>query len=192
MNKIAIFGGSFDPVHKAHADMAKETLKISGIEKIIFVPAYIPPHKTSQFANVDDRIAMLRLAVNNIEKTEISFFEAEKQEAVYSYMTLDYFRSLYPGSEILMLIGSDSLRDLHTWKNIDYLVYNYRFIAAKRPKVVIGKNEKYADRCIFLDVPMQDISSTQIRKLLKEKDETVKDLLDKNVYDYIKKRGLYK
>ncbi|MCL1971933.1 MAG: nicotinate (nicotinamide) nucleotide adenylyltransferase [Endomicrobia bacterium] len=192
MNKIAVFGGSFDPVHKAHAEMAKETLKIHGIEKIIFVPAYIPPHKTKQFANIDDRIAMLRLAVNNIEKTEISFFEAEKQEAVYSYQTLDYFRTLYPDSEILMLIGSDSLRDLHTWKNIDYLVSNYRFIVAKRPDVVIGKNEKYAGRCIFLDVPIQNISSTQIRKLLEKNDEMVKDMLDKNVYEYIKKRGLYK
>ncbi|MCL2145174.1 MAG: nicotinate (nicotinamide) nucleotide adenylyltransferase [Endomicrobia bacterium] len=192
MNKIVIFGGSFDPVHKAHIDMAKETLKLQGVGKVIFVPAYIPAHKTSQFADINDRIAMLKLAVNNIEKTEISFFEAEKQDIVYSYQTLDYFKSLYPDNEILMLIGSDSLKDLPTWKNIEYLASQYKFIVAKRPGSVIEKGTKFLDRCIFPDIPAKDISSTLIRKLLKENDEQVKELLDGNVYDYIKARGLYK
>ena len=192
MNKIVIFGGSFDPVHKAHIDMAKETLKLQGVGKVIFVPAYIPAHKTNQFADINDRIAMLKLAVNNIEKTEISFFEAEKQDIVYSYQTLDYFKSLYPDDEILMLIGSDSLKDLPTWKNVEYLASQYKFIVAKRPGSVIEKGTKFLDRCIFPDIPVKDISSTQIRKLLKENDEQVKELLDGNVYDYIKARGLYK
>jgi nicotinate-nucleotide adenylyltransferase len=192
MNKIVVFGGSFDPVHKAHTEMAKEALKIKGVEKAVFVPAYTPVHKTKQFADINDRVAMLKLAVKSVRKAEISFFEMEKQAVVYSYQTLDYFKSIYPDKEILMLIGSDSLKELPSWKNIDYLASNYRFIVAKRPEIIIDENTKYVDRCVFLDMPASGASSTRIRRLLEKGGEEVKEMLDQKVYEYIKEYGLYK
>lgn len=188
----AVFGGSFDPVHNAHADIANEALKIPGVKKIIFVPAYAPPHKTKQFADIDDRLAMLKLAVKKIKKAEISFFEVEKQETVYSYQTLDYFKSLYPDDEIMMIIGSDSLEELDTWKNVSYLTSNYSFIVAKRPGVIIDSSTKYLDKCVFIDVTMKNISSTDIRELVKRDIEEARPLLDKDVFEYIREHGLYK
>lgn len=192
MDKIAVFGGTFDPVHIAHTDIAKEALKMANIKKVVFVPAYTPAHKEKQFADIKDRMAMLKLAINNIKRTEISFFEVEKQGVVFSYQTLDYFKSLYPKNEIVMIIGSDSLKELDSWKNAPYLIKTYRFLVAKRPGITIDNNLKYLDRCIFMDVFMKDISSTQIRELIKNGDEKVQEFLNRNVYEYIKEYGLYK
>jgi nicotinate-nucleotide adenylyltransferase len=192
MHKIAIFGGSFDPVHKSHIQTAELIFKSFDLKKMIFVIAYTPPHKTKQYAYIEDRISMLKLAARNMQKIEISLYEARKLEMVYSYQTLDYFSSLYPEDEIYMIIGSDSLLDLPTWRNIDYMAGRYKFIVAKRPGFEINKNVKYLDRCIFIDKETENISSTEIRRLVKEDYKKAALLLDKKVYNHIIKNGLYK
>jgi nicotinate-nucleotide adenylyltransferase len=192
MPKIAIFGGSFDPIHKAHIQTAKLAFKSLNLKKMIFVIAYAPPHKTKQYAYIEDRITMLKLAAGNMQKTEISFYEVRKLGTVYSYQTLDYFNSLYAEDEIYMVIGSDSLLDLPTWKNIDYIAGRYKFIVAKRSGFEVNKNVKYLDRCIFIDKETKDISSTEIRRLVKEDYKKATSLLDKKVYNYIIQNGLYK
>ncbi|MCA6079603.1 MAG: nicotinate (nicotinamide) nucleotide adenylyltransferase [Endomicrobium sp.] len=192
MDKIAIFGGSFDPVHKSHIQIAKLAFKSLDLKKLIFVIAYTPPHKIKQYAHIKDRISMLKLAAGNIQKAEISLYEAQKLETVYSYQTLDYFQNLHPADEIYMVIGSDSLLDLPTWKNIDYLASRYKFIVAKRSGIEINKNVKYLDRCVFIDKGIEDISSTIIRKLIKEEHKKAAPLLSEKVYNYIIQNGLYK
>jgi nicotinate-nucleotide adenylyltransferase len=192
MHKIAIFGGSFDPVHKSHIQTAELTLKSFDLKKMVFVIAYTPPHKTKQYAYIEDRISMLKLAARNMQKTEISLYEVQKLELVYSYQTLDYFSSLYHKDEIYMVIGSDSLLDLSTWKNIDYMASRYKFIVAKRPGFEVDKNVKYLDRCVFIDKETEDISSTEVRRLVKEDYKKAAALLDKKVYSYIIQNGLYK
>jgi nicotinate-nucleotide adenylyltransferase len=192
MHKIAIFGGSFDPVHKSHIQIAKLAFKSFNFKKMIFVIARIPPHKTKQYAYIEDRISMLKLAVRNMQKTEISLYETQKLETVYSYQTLDYFNKLYIEDEICMVVGSDSLLDFPTWKNIDYVADRYKFIVAKRPGFEVNKNIKYLDRCIFINKGTENISSTEIRRLVKEDYKKAASLLDKKVYNYIIKNGLYK
>ncbi|MDR0800185.1 MAG: nicotinate (nicotinamide) nucleotide adenylyltransferase [Endomicrobium sp.] len=192
MNKIAIFGGSFDPVHKSHIQIAELTFKSLDLKKLVFVIAYTPPHKIKQYAHIEDRISMLKLAAGNIQKTEISLYEVQKLETVYSYQTLDYFQSLYPADKIYMVIGSDSLLDLPTWRNIDYLANRYKFIVAKRPGIEINKNVKYLDRCVFIDKEIEDISSTKIRKMIKEEYKKAAPMLSEKVYNYIIQNRLYK
>lgn len=192
MGQIAIFGGSFDPVHNAHIQTAMLAQENFNLKKIIFVTAYTPPHKNRQYADIYDRVAMVKKAVKNMKNIEVSYFEAEKQEIVYTYQTLDYFSSLYPDDEILMIIGSDSLIELDTWKNIDYLASKYRFIVAKRPNVKISPETKYLERCLFIDTETEDISSTAIRKMLEKRDDRVLKYIDNEVYEYIIENGLYK
>jgi nicotinate-nucleotide adenylyltransferase len=192
MHKIAIFGGSFDPVHKSHIQTAEFAFKSFNFKKMIFVVARTPPHKIKQYAYIEDRISMLKLAVRNMQKTEISLYEAQKLETVYSYQTLDYFNRLYTEDEVYMVVGSDSLLDFPTWKNIDYMVDRYKFIVAKRPGFEVNKNIKYSDKCVFINKEMEDISSTEIRRLVKEDYKKAASLLDKKVYSYIIKNGLYK
>jgi len=192
VGKIAVFGGSFDPVHKSHIQIAELALKFFDLKKLIFVVAYAPPHKTRQYASVEDRISMLKLVTCNMQKTSISCYEAQKQESVYSYQTLDHFQSLYSSDEIYMVIGSDSLLNLSTWKNIDYIVTHYKFIVAKRPNIRINGETKYLDRCDFIDKETEDISSEEIRKFIKLNYKRVVPLLDRKVYDYIIQNRLYR
>jgi nicotinate-nucleotide adenylyltransferase len=192
MIKIAVFGGSFDPVHKSHIQLVKFVLESYDFKKIIFVVAYAPPHKSRQYASIEDRVAMLKLATEGLPQVEISLYEASKKEVVYSYETLDYFQSLYPDDEIYMVIGSDSLLELPTWKNIDYLANRYKFMVVKRPGLEIKKDTKYLDRCIFAQNKTEDISSTEIRQLIKKDSKKAKLFLDEKVYSYIVERRLYK
>ncbi|MCL2390824.1 MAG: nicotinate (nicotinamide) nucleotide adenylyltransferase [Endomicrobia bacterium] len=193
MGKIAVFGGSFDPPHKAHIQIAKEALSSFDLKKIIFVIAYAPPHKVKLYADISDRIAMLKLALESEspEKTEIGYYEVEQGRKVYSYETLDHFKKIYPDDEIFMIIGSDSLLDLPNWKNIEYLASQYKFIVAKRPGAVIERGTKFLERCLIIDKEMRDISSTEIRDLVSKNNGLAADFTDEKVYDYIKKQKLY-
>jgi nicotinate-nucleotide adenylyltransferase len=192
MGKIAVLGGSFDPVHRSHIQIARLALESFDLKKLFFVVAYAPPHKNKQYACVKDRVSMLKLAASNMQRTEISFYEIRKRKVVYSYQTLDYFQSLYLADEIYMIIGADSFLNLSTWKNIDYLTERYKFIIAKRPGVRINERTKYLDRCVFIDKEIENISSTEIRKLMKKDCRKVADLLDDRVYKYIVRNKLYK
>ena len=192
MNKIAIFGGSFDPVHKAHRQIAKVVLQTLTLKKLIFVIAHVPPHKNRVYADIEDRIVMLRLATKDLNRIEISLYEAKQQNTVYSYQTLDYFQEIYPLYEILMVIGSDSLVDLPNWKNIDYVANKYKFIVVKRAGVYIDTNTKYFNKCIFIDKEIPDISSTLVRTYLKNDKTKVLKMLCTDVYNYIAENGLYK
>ncbi len=82
MIKIAVFGGSFDPVHKSHIQLVKFVLESYDFKKIIFVVAYAPPHKSKQYASIEDRVAMLKLANAGLPKIEISLYEASKREII--------------------------------------------------------------------------------------------------------------
>jgi nicotinate-nucleotide adenylyltransferase len=192
MGKIAVLGGSFDPIHKSHIQIARLALESFDLKKLFFVVAYAPPHKTKQYACVKDRVSMLKLVAENMQKAEVSFYEIRKRKIVYSYQTLDYFQSLYLSDEIYMVIGADSFLSLPTWKNIDYLAGRYKFIIAKRPGIKINEEAKYLDRCIFIDSEIEDISSTEIRKLIKEDYRKAAEFLDDRVYKYIVQNKLYK
>lgn len=190
MGKIAIFGGSFDPVHNAHIQMAHLSLQIKDLKKIIFTPAFSPPHKNKVLTPHIHRIEMLKTASADLEKTEINLYEIEKSGVVYSYQTLDYFQSIYHSDEIFMLIGSDSLKSLKTWAKIDYIASKYNFIVVKRGNDEIGQDLEFLSRCLIVKEAADGISSTQIRNLiLSGKDAS--PFLNKDVYKYIKENKLY-
>ena len=189
--RVAVFGGSFDPIHKAHTEIARLALAEMDLEGIIFVPAWQAPHKRGHFAKPQDRLEMLKIALNGIAKVQISLYEIDKGDKVYSYQTLDHFQFIYPNDEIFLIIGSDSLNDLPTWKNIDYLASKYRFIMAKRLGISSDERTPFYDRCLFLSREIADISSTQIRTLLNSDDKKARAFLDEKVYRYIKDHGLY-
>ncbi|MDR3330823.1 MAG: nicotinate (nicotinamide) nucleotide adenylyltransferase [Endomicrobium sp.] len=191
MSKVAIFGGSFDPVHRAHIRIAKLALESFDLRQLNFVIAYAPPHKIKQYACVEDRISMLKFAIEKLDKSEVSLYETQKRETVYSYQTLDYFQNLYPTDEICMIIGSDSLLSLPTWENIDYLASKYRFIVAKRSGIDIKKDTKYLNKCIFIDKEIENTSSTEVRKLIKEDLKKATLLLDEKVFNYISQKKIY-
>ena len=94
--KIAIFGGSFDPVHKEHIELVKAAIKTLSLDKVLIMPAFSPPHKpTKKLAKDEHRLRMCRLAFEGVEQVEISDYEIKQKGTSYTYLTCEYFHSLY-------------------------------------------------------------------------------------------------
>ena len=187
---IGVFGGSFDPVHNAHLRMAETALKEFNLDKIIFVPAYVPPHKFKLVACETDRYNMLFNVIKDIEQYEIDTYEIDSKRSVYSYKMLDYLQTKHKGDSIKMLIGADSFNNLHLWNNAEYIVKKYGAIVFPRPNIEIDNKSPYYKYCLFSKTVMDDISSTDIRKCLKDKKSILK-YVPKQVAEYIKKKNLY-
>jgi nicotinate-nucleotide adenylyltransferase len=154
--KSAIFGGSFDPVHLGHIEIVKKALKNFDIDKIIIMPNFLNPLKHSFSAPPTFRLKWLKEAFKNVKNVEISDFEISKNRPVYSIETINKFKPDY------FIIGSDNLKSLHKWKNIDEILKKTEFIVAKRGDIDKNLLNKYNIKKILdVDIP---ISSTQIRK----------------------------
>ncbi len=187
---VGVFGGSFDPIHNAHLRMAATALKEFNLDKIIFVPAYIPPHKIKLVAAEKDRYNMLFDVIKDFSEYEIDTYEIDSKKVVYSYQMLDYIKSKHESDDIKMIIGADSFNNLSLWKNTDYIVKKYGFIVFPRPNITIDVESPYYKYCKFSKYVMEDISSTDIRQYLNDKKD-ISELVPKQVADYIKRNGLY-
>jgi nicotinate-nucleotide adenylyltransferase len=135
---------------------------------------------------------MLNTALKDFPKAEISGYEISLSRAVYSYETLNYFQSKFPRSEIYSLVGSDSLANIHLWKNFRYIIQKYKFLAVKRKGTEYFDCDGYKGNCRFLKGEVDEISSTAVRKLLKDGEKNLLQFLDKEVAEYIFQNNLYK
>ena len=132
MKKIGIFGGVFNPPHNSHLNVAKEILNNQKeFEKIIFVPVG-NKYKKDEIIDAEYRYDMLKLACETDPNLEVSRLEIDQPEQFYAYQTLDEFKKKYPDYELSFIIGTDSLKTLHTWANLDYLLTNYSFLIYPR------------------------------------------------------------
>lgn len=187
---FGILGGSFDPVHNAHLQMADTALKEFCLDKIVFIPAFIPPHKLKLIASEKDRYNMLFDVIKYNKQYEIDTYEIDSKKVIYSYQMLDYLKGKHSTDSIKMIIGADSFNNLSAWKNIEYIVKNFGFIVFSRPNIKIDINSPYYKCCLFSKYIMEDISSTTIRQKLKNEEEILQ-YVPKQVYEYIKKKNLY-
>lgn len=185
--KIGIFGGSFDPVHNGHIEIAKKALRQLKLDILYFVPAFSPPHKTRKLTNAVYRKRMLQLAIKNFSKFKISDFEIKRKKKIFTYQTLKRFRKEYPSAELFFIVGSDSAVDLKNWKNVKEIMQLSKIVFAER------KGYKTESKKDFLKLEgiIADISSTDIREKTK-KHFSVKKLVPTVIEKYIKKNGLYK
>lgn len=199
MKKIAIFGGTFDPIHNGHLHIAYEALYKLNLDEIIFVPAGIPPHKTKRkLASSIFRYEMVKMATRNEKRFTVSDYEINKKDISYTYETLTYFNETYPHTQWHFLTGVDCLMELETWKNLKDIMKICKFIVFNRPGY--NKNEimerkyilekKYGNEIIFLDIPLLEISSTEIRKALRE-NRNIRYFLPEGVYNTAKELKLY-
>ena len=114
--KIAIFGGTFNPVHNEHVELVKAAIKELSLDKLFIVPTFAPPHKNVVPAPAEDRLNMLKLAFSGVDKAEISDFELKNGGKSYSYVTAEHFSGLYPEAKLYFLVGDDMLTDFKTWR----------------------------------------------------------------------------
>jgi nicotinate-nucleotide adenylyltransferase len=115
--RIAVFGGSFDPVHTEHIRLAQAAIEELGLDKLFVMPAHAPPHKPGKVLSPDnDRLEMCRLAFADNPKVTVSDYEIAKGGTSYTYLTCRHFKEVYQGAEIFWIVGTDMLRDFPTWR----------------------------------------------------------------------------
>lgn len=193
--KIGIYGGSFNPPHNMHLKMATELINQKLVDKIIFVPTGSKYPKKNLATGIE-RLEMIKLMIEDCKDLEVSDYEL-KQELVYTYQTLTYFKNLYPNDEIYFILGSDLLKELSSWKNTTYILDNFKILVTLRDEDKKEALEKIKlpnkTNIIYTNIQLDPLSSTEIRALIKRNQiESVKNKLDKKVLDYIEKKGIYK
>jgi nicotinate-nucleotide adenylyltransferase len=156
--RIAIFGGSFDPIHTAHVIVVKEALKELHIDMVIVVPTYLNPFKSSFYLDPETRFKLLEKVFKDFERVQICDYEINQQKTSYSIDTVNYLKNLYNPSKIYLIIGEDNLKTLNKWHEIDKLKELVEFVVASRK----GFESKEAKEFKNLDVNI-NISSTSLR-----------------------------
>ncbi len=189
MKRIGILGGTFNPIHIGHLMIAQRVLEKLGLDKVIFVPTCLPPHKSGRnLIDARNRLRMTRLAVRGNRHFEVSSFEVRRGGKSYSVDTVRYFRRCYPEAKLFFIIGSDHIAKLHTWKNIQEVARIVSFIAVYRPGFRAIRSQTGVKSMI---IPGVHTSSSDIRRRLVA-GKTVKHLIPENVLRYIRKHKLYR
>lgn len=197
--KVGIMGGTFDPIHNGHLILAEYARTQFGLDRILFIPAGIPPHKNKNNITPDIyRYNMTVLAINSNKHFYISSMEMEREGITYTIDTIKHLKSKYRDTDFYFLLGADSLLQIHKWRNYEELLELCNFIVAKRPDydndnldlVIERLNEQYKGHIYILDAPLIDISSTEIRDRVKN-GLSIKYLVPESVETYIYKSGLY-
>ena len=202
MRKIGLFGGSFNPIHQGHLLLAEQAREALGLEKVIFIPARMPPHKNPRaLAKEEERLRMTRLAVAANPHFQVSAVEIRRKGPSYTVDTVKKLRKRFgQATELYFLIGMDTVGELPTWKNIRGLAGLCRFIPLGRPGV---KTPRIGDlipallRTCARDIlkasirmPLLDISSSDIRDRVAA-DRSIRYLVPDSVEAYIRRRKLY-
>ncbi len=196
-----IFGGTFDPVHKGHLDLAHQLCDGGHLEQVLFLPAYVPPHKRDrEITPAHHRLAMLHLAIDEIPHFFLSEHEISAGTTVYTIDTAAHFAQCL-GDRLRLIIGMDSLRDLHKWYRASDLIQNYRLLIYRRPGYPIPSVRELQERFgesaaatlaeAMVDGPEYDVSSTEIREKVRQ-GGSVDALLPDGVAQYIHSHGLYR
>lgn len=188
--RIGIVGGTFNPIHVGHLVLAEEAREKLSLDKVIFVPAYIPPHKKDEeLVEPNDRFKMVELALRGNPDFEVSTFEIDSKTTSYSVETLKAFKQKYgEEAKLFFITGADSLGEIYSWKEIDQIFKLSQFIVANRPGYEIGNVPNGID---VVTITSLEISSSLIRKKIKE-GKSIRYLVPEPVREYIIARRLYK
>lgn len=190
--KLAMFGGSFNPLHIGHLIMAEEVRLSYGFDKIIFVPAFISPHK-AKITNVapQHRLNIVKLAIDNNPYFEAESYEIDKGGVSYTIDTVDYLYEKYePEEYISIILGDDLIDGLPTWHKMDELAAKVNIIIVSREENFLQMKSKMKWDASFLLTPNIDISSSMLRTRFKSGVDC-RYLLAERSYEYIKENGLY-
>ena len=195
MKRIGLMGGTFDPIHYGHLVTAEAACSHFDLDKVIFVPSGAPPHKSEQKVSpAVDRYLMTVMATVTNPLFEVSSFEMDKEGLSYTIDTVRHFKSIMGDCEIYFITGADAIFEIYGWKDSKELLKMCDFIAATRPGYkFFGVDQVFKediDKLHFFEVPALSISSTDIRKRVKE-NRPIKYLLPDSVATFINKAKLY-
>jgi len=213
--KIGLFGGTFNPIHLGHIKAAGIVAKKFLLDKLYFIPSYIPPHKKSvQIASPQHRLKMVELAVGPFPHFSPSSIEIDAGGKSYSILTLKKIKTQYPEARIFFLLGVDAFLEIDTWRDYENVLEQCSFIIMSRPQFRLEDAhevlcKKYSQRIVDLSnsstsvgiedsanliylvsIQALDVSSTEVRARV-IRNQCIKDLVPESVEHYIKEKGLY-
>jgi nicotinate-nucleotide adenylyltransferase len=184
LKKIGIYGGTFDPIHHGHLILARDTREVLGLEKVIFVPARIAPHKRAPFASAETRLSMLQAAVEGETGLEVDDCELRRPPPSYTIDTIEQIQKREANAEIHYLIGEDNLSGLGNWRRFDRLQKMVRFVVLDRTGAEATHGYPIVARKI-------DISATDIRKRVAS-GRSIRYLVPAKVEAIIRANNLYR
>lgn len=189
--KAGIYGGTFDPVHFGHLITTQFVKEIRRLDKVIFIPAFISPHKTDKVTSgAIDRLNMIKLAIADIPYFEYSDIEINNNVVSYTINTLEKLKNRY--DEIELIIGYDNICKFDTWKDPDKIFSLSKVVVMKRKAEEETKcKNKYMEMAEYIETPQIDISSTQIRERV-QNNLPIDFLVPERVNKYILENNLYK
>jgi nicotinate-nucleotide adenylyltransferase len=187
--RVGIFGGSFDPVHNGHIQIARSFLNSGLVQQLLILLTPLPPHKRGmEQAEYSHRFEMLKLAFDTIDHVQVSNLEKNLPQPSYTLQTIEHLQRRYPDTVFFLCIGEDSLRDFYEWHEYKKILERVNLIVAKRPGIDSSAvDPKILEKVIFINHDPVSVSSTQIR----EKNGEWMNNLPSAVVDYIKKHNLY-
>jgi len=187
--KVGILGGTFNPIHIGHLVLAEEARQKLKLDRVIFVPAYLPPHKASRgLAKAAQRYMMVKLAIKGNKYFRLSDIEIKRNGYSYTIDTLRELKKTLVKDKLYFITGSDLLDYLDDWKGLREVVKIARFVVATRPGYPLKKLPAYIST---LAIRAIDISAFRIRQAIK-KNRSIRYLVPREVYRYIERNKLYR
>ena len=190
--RIGIYGGSFNPIHKGHTNLAQAMVAQGVVDELWLLVSPLNPLKqgvSMDIADYEHRLNMAFLAVEGFDGVKASDFERHLPIPSYTINTLHELSNAYPQHQFSLVIGADNWERFPHWYHADEIIYTYNIHIYRRPNTIIDETSLPAT-VQMVDTPLYDISSTQIREAIK-KGKDVIDWIDDKVYNYIKTNGLY-
>jgi nicotinate-nucleotide adenylyltransferase len=214
--RIGVYGGTFDPIHNGHFKIAEAIVTAFRMDQMIFVPAFVPPHKRGrEISSPFHRLAMLALATAESPRLLVSTIELEAPARPYTIETLQRIQLEQPDAQLLFVMGADSFKDVTTWREYERILSEYDVIVADRPGIrsdhqivahlpsnlqaqvidlrggLLPEDSSFAAPHIYLsDYVAVDLSATEIRERAAQKRD-VAELVPSAVAAYIAKYHLY-
>ncbi len=196
--RIALFGGTFDPIHNGHILLAREVAAQLGLDRVLIMPTFVPPHKIkAEMASAVDRLEMCRLACEPYAELAVSDMEINRRGASFTVLTLEQMHRSYPDAELFLFVGADMFLTLASWHRFADIAKLATICAVPRDDVSAADMSTYAAmleeqgaRCIVVDVKTPRISSTEIRTALRE-GRSLDGLVPSAVAAYILEHQVY-
>jgi len=189
--KIGLFFGSYNPIHTGHLIIANYMANHTELDEVwLVVSPHNPLKDKNALTNMYDRLEMAKLAVENAEHIRVSDIEFALPQPSYTIDTLTYLHEKHPEKEFVLIMGADNLVSFKKWKNYEVLLKNYQIYVYPRPGADVKEWESHPS-VTFTNTPLMEISSTFIRKAIKEK-KNVQFFLPDQVIDFIEGKGMYR
>ncbi len=196
--KVGILGGSFDPIHNEHISLANEALRQLKLDKLIIMPAYMPPHKPwKTLTPSKDRINICKRAFANDYRVEVSSYEIDREGTSYTYLTCEHFKELYKEDKLYFIVGEDMLENFYSWRYPERILACATLAVCRRNSSLISLEDKKRRFFNTFGVNFEEInynglnvSSTlvRVRSMI---GEDISSLVPKEVEEYILKNKLY-